>query len=133
MTSKLITYNLKLKTGFTLIELLVVISIMGVIMSVSLFALQGARISSRDARRKADLELIRSGLEIYKSDCNDYPPTLNWGGSLTGSCPTSNTYIFPIPKDPLSPVRDYHYSKSGSTYTLSASLEVGGTYVVSNP
>lgn len=119
------------KNGFSLIELLVVISIMGVIMSVSLFALQGARSSSRDARRKADLELIRSGLEIYKSDCNKYPPGLVWGGSLTGSCPTSNTYISLIPKDPLG--SNYSYSSTTATYTLCATLEASGQWCVYNP
>jgi len=118
------------RRGFTLIELLVVISIIGILMAISLFGMQGARESSRDARRKSDLEMIRSGLEIYKSDCNTYPDTL--GTSLTGACPgpASNTYISLIPTDPL-PGRlyPYLYSASTKTYTLCASLENGGTAV----
>ena len=103
MIIKLKTKNLKLKTGFTLIELLVVISIIGILMAISLFGLQGARESSRDARRKSDLEMIRSGLEIYKSDCDIYPATL--GTSLVGSgsptsCSIANTYISSVPLDP---------------------------------
>ena len=62
--------------GFTLIELLVVISILGVLLALSVFGMQGARQSSRDGRRKADLEQIRSGLEMYRADCNAYPTTL---------------------------------------------------------
>src|SRR3990167_7468623 len=74
--------------GFTLIELLVVISIMGVILGLTLFGIGGARESSRDAKRKADLALIQSGLEIYRADCSDYPVTL--GTSLKGdNSPTS--------------------------------------------
>lgn len=110
--------------GFTLIELLVVISIIGILIGISLFGLQGARESSRDARRKSDLEMIRSGLEIYKSDCNTYPATL--GTSLTGACPgpTINTYISLVPTDPL-PGRlyPYSYSVATKTYILCTSLE----------
>lgn len=135
MTIKLITYNLKLKTGFTLIELLVVISIIGILMAISLFGLQGARESSRDARRKADLEMIRSGLEIYKSDCNKYPASL--GTSLLGNpppvaCSASNTYIALVPKDPLG--TSYSYSSNTLIYTLCATLEQTTTpYCVYNP
>lgn len=108
--------------GFTLIELLVVISIIGIILGLSIFGLSGARELSRDARRKADLELIRSGLELYKSDCNAYPGSL--GTSLSGACPTTNTYISLVPKDPLDPDRRYPYSRpTTTTYVLCASLE----------
>jgi len=124
------------KKGFTLIELLVVISIIGILIGISLFGMQGARESSRDARRKSDLEMIRSGLEIYKSDCNVYVPApLSWGGLLTGSCPTANTYIATIPKDPLDPTYVYTYARpTTTTYTLCATLEQTGlAYCVSNP
>jgi len=116
------------RKGFTLIELLVVISIIGILMAISLFGLQGARESSRDARRKADLEMIRSGLEIYKSDCNIYPPS-PLGSSLVGSgtptsCATTNIYISLVPSDPLDPGRLYPYSRPiTTTYILCASLE----------
>ena len=85
--------------GFTLIELLIVIAIIGIILAISAFGLTGARESSRDAKRKADLETIRGGLELYKSDCNSYPATLPSPGnpligtSDTGSCLTTDIYI----------------------------------------
>ena len=116
-----------MKKGFTLIELLVVISIIGILIGISLFGMQGARESSRDARRKADLELIRAGLEIYKSECNAYPTSplaspLIGSGSPT-SCAIANTYISLVPKDPLDPNRIYPYSRTATTYILCASLE----------
>jgi len=127
--------NLKDKTiakslsfGFTLIELLVVMAIIGVLSGLSLFAMQGAKASSRDARRKSDLELIRSGLEMYKADCGTYPTTLSSvllgkDATPTSSCSTSNVYIGEVPTDPQYPTKSYRYDSDGVTYTLCSSLE----------
>ncbi len=119
----------KNKGGFTLIELLVAIAVMGILLSLSLFALNSARISARDTRRKSDIEVVRSGIELYRADCNVYPPSLpSAGSSLVGSnspssCPSSNTYISKIPGDPQSPNRSYFYSTTGTTYIVCAALE----------
>ncbi len=112
------------RKGFTLIELLVTMLIMGILVTISSFALQQARQNSRDSRRKADLQMIRSGLEMYRSDLNQYPPSLPAaGGSLTGG---GNTYISTIPDDP-SQGRDYNYRQTSSyAYELCAALEGGG-------
>jgi prepilin-type N-terminal cleavage/methylation domain-containing protein len=122
--------------GFSLIELLVVMAIISVLSGISLLALRGARESGRDARRKADLEHISSGIEIYKADCNSYPTTLTAGSSLVGngagSCSASNTYIQSVPDDPDS-TRDYDYDPlpGGCTtcpqYILWTSLETEPT------
>lgn len=112
--------------GFTLIELLVVISILGILIAVSIFGTAGARESSRDARRKSDLEMVRSGLEMYKADCNVYPASLDFSGSgtLTGTCPTtSNTYIAEIPSDPITGRNYCYYRTTTGGYELYASLE----------
>jgi general secretion pathway protein G len=116
-----------MRKGFTLIELLVVISIIGILLGLSVFGLQGARQSSRDAKRKADLELIRSGLEIYKSDCNTYPTanimTLTTLVGAAGVGCLGNTYISKIPVDPVPGTSSYSYVSAGSTYFLCALLE----------
>ena len=119
--------------GFTLIELLVVISIIGILIALSGFGLQGARKSARDARRKADLEQMRSALELYKSDCGDYPANASFGGgaTLTGdgtpaTCPVTNTYIVSRPDDPVSP-QIYRYNQlTSTTYEICAALESSG-------
>lgn len=121
-----------LRKGFTLIELLVVITIIGILVGLSAFGLQGSRESSRDAKRKADLELIRSGIEIYKSDCLGYPVatyTTNWPSSIAGdgtpaACALTNVYVSP-PLDPQSPARYYVYSSDGTTYEMCTALEQG--------
>jgi prepilin-type N-terminal cleavage/methylation domain-containing protein len=116
-----------MKRGFTLIELLVVISIIGILVTLTSFALNQARESARDARRQSDLELIRSGLELYRSDKGVYPDSLTFGSSLVSG---SVTYIDKIPQD-NTPGQNYSYSVGGTklTYQLCASLEGGGTTV----
>jgi len=121
----------KINRAFTLIELLVVISIVAILVGVSIFGLSGARESARDARRKADLELIKSGLEIYKADCNRYPVTITAGASLLGTTPPStclatNTYISLVPADPIPATKSYRYSTTATGFEICASLEQSG-------
>lgn len=131
--------NFQFKKGFTLIELLIVMTIIGVLAGLSLFALRGARETGRDGRRQGDLETIKSGLEIYKSDCDFYPDSLpSAGTALDGAdspCTvgSTNVYITAIPDDPITG-RDYTYAPSGCSsgtdcrqYLLWAALEDPGT------
>lgn len=115
--------------GFTLIELLVVMTVIGLLAGISLFAMGGARKSARDGRRKADLEAVRSALELYKADCNRYPISTDvvFGSSLTGdgiNCPAGNEYMGELPLDPLSG-RNYTYVAGSppTSYVLCAALE----------
>lgn len=114
--------------GFTLIELLVVMAIIAVALGFSAFGLANARVESRNNRRKADLESIRSAIEIYRADCGVYPAALTWGSFLRGSgtptsCAVANTYMEVVPSDPV-PTQSYYYSNPGDgTYVLCSSLE----------
>ena len=106
------------------------ISVIGVLVSISVFGLQGARESARDSRRKADLETLRSAMELYRSDCGVYPPSVTFGGTLNGlsgnsSC-QANTYLDQVPDDPGD--ANYYYNRtSNTTYVLCASLEASTT------
>jgi general secretion pathway protein G len=130
-------------SGFTLVEILVVLTIMGILFGIVFIALGNARGDARDTKRTADLEILRSGLELYRSDCGSYPDagsvdpgdldmtgTLPLTGPSTGGptgCDSGNTYISSVPQDPIA-IQDYMYTPGAgnTTYTLGAALEGDG-------
>jgi prepilin-type N-terminal cleavage/methylation domain-containing protein len=103
--------------GFTLIELLVAMTIIAVLISLALISYQGARKTARDGKRKADLEQIRSGLEMCRSDLGSYPE------DPASDC---SDYLSPMPEDPNAS-QDYYYNGSDDDYELCAALENAGT------
>lgn len=118
---------LSLSKGFTLIELLMTIAIIAVISAIVATAGPSYMKRSRDAKRKADLEQIRSAVEMCRADSGTYPT----GSLVSGGGPIacgSSTYMAVIPSDPLTG-RQYVYTPTvvsgvANAYTLCAALEI---------
>ncbi|HMO78541.1 MAG TPA: prepilin-type N-terminal cleavage/methylation domain-containing protein, partial [Candidatus Paceibacterota bacterium] len=94
-------FNRPLNTlrGLTLIEVLVVIAIIGILAAViSVNAVKSGQIS-RDAKRQADLRMLQSAVELYKSKNGRYPYACNapegawadvWSGQSNSGYPCQN-------------------------------------------
>ncbi|MFA5778273.1 MAG: type II secretion system protein [Candidatus Paceibacterota bacterium] len=110
----------KNKKGFTLIELLVVVAIIGLLSSIVLTSLQGARSRGRDAKRTEDMSQLQIAIELYASDHNgDYPLCGTLDTSPT-ACSTEGSYtaltnlnikpyIASISSDPINTKGQYGY------------------------
>ncbi len=98
------------RQGFTLIEMLVVIAIVGLLSSVVVVGLTGAREKARDARRIADIRGIQNDLEIEYRDASGYPLATFYTIEATGPQGDAYTYVSPVGTDSY-------------TYELTACLE----------
>jgi prepilin-type N-terminal cleavage/methylation domain-containing protein len=125
------------KRGFTLIELLVVIAIIGMLASIVLVSMSGARKKARDANRQAMIRQINTAMEMCYDDANCGPgpekyPTWAAGTVLDGKTIDSDgtpTYLT-IPNDSI---RDYTVATSSEqAYCIYIQLESGGYACASN-
>ena len=108
--------------SFTLIEILVVVTIIGVLFGVATISYSSLTKSSRDARRKSDLEQIKAALEMYRSNnpLALYPSAASCE-ELDGLI---DSYLPNFPKDPKDGTYTYSCSTSDSDYTIGAYLEI---------
>lgn len=100
---------MKKNNGFTLIELLIAIAIIAILAAVGLVIFANVLKNSRNQKRINDLKTIVQGLELYRHDMGNYPPTSVFSlPSSTSLSSSVQTYITLVPKDPLSN-RNYAY------------------------
>lgn len=123
--------------GFTLIELLVVIAIIGILSSVVLAALSGARESARDTKRVQDFRQLRTSIQMHLTSEGEYPGVGDSDHQISEDCTGTNLYqdlvgggyLSSMPTDPsenvtyCSNVRD---SASDSDYFYGWDFANGG-------
>lgn len=122
--------NFKFKRGFTLIELLVVISIIGLLSSVVLAALGGARAKGRDSSRIQTVGEIKNALELYYADNKVYPTGIKNVSGLVGSGAPLNNYLKSLaPNFSISGAATFpSYYSDGNNYEIFVPTETGGAF-----
>lgn len=109
-----------------ILYVLVIVSILGILASVVLVSLNTAREKARDAKRVADMQIVRLSLDRY-FDVNDKYPTQTMAGDLSGVA----SDLGKLPCDPSISLEKcgfngsgyVYYSLDGSNYHIGAALE----------
>ncbi len=105
--------------AFTLIEILIVIAIIGLLATVIIASMSGAKLRAQDARRIEDIAAIKKALEVYMASNARYPD------SLLVLTQGSDHLLSDVPKDPSGdPTRAYQYATSSDAtdFVLKAQL-----------
>lgn len=138
--------------GFTIVELLIVIVVIGILATLVIVTFSGIQQKGRDSQRRTDINAVASHVSAYYADKGYYPTradlnTASWRATnAKGLDPEAL-------KDPKATSADiqaatsataYSYVAAGTScdnaqpssetnacdsYTLTATLEGGGTYV----
>lgn len=135
--------------GFTIVELLIVIVVIGILAALVIVTYNGIQQKARDTERKTDINALHGQLEAYQAQNGKYPTLANVNDSafratdMKGldaaalqdpkgtaqtlvAAPVANEYayaVLPAGCDDLVGGTDC------TSYTLTATLEGGGTYV----
>jgi len=120
-----------IKKSFTLMELLVVVAIIGVLVAITIPAINVARAKARDAKRTEDLRNFSFALEQYYENHQQYPVWAAGGGFQDGGgnnplkVLVDEKIISSLPQDPLISKYVYYYitTDNGQTYKTVAYME----------
>lgn len=145
------------KRGFSVVELLIIVVVIGILSVLVAITYSGIQAKSRDTERKTDINQLSSRLEAYFAQNNKYPTLSQMNDNDTDNAksfvsqnmkdlsreafrdpsnktanpyklvdtPTNNAYAYAV-----TPANCDNGSKGDCTaYTLTATLEGGGTYV----
>lgn len=143
------------RSGFTTIEIVLVLVIIGILATLVITTRSGVQQNQRNTERQRDIKELRDGLEGYFANANQYPTLANlndpsWRATnlkaldaATFQDPSSKANPAKFVDKPTPDVYTYSVaSASGAPcgsatvpctqYTLTATLEGGGTYTKSN-
>ena len=112
-----------MKKGFTLMEILISIAIIAILTAIGIVSYGSINKNARNAKRRTDVEQLRSAYELYRADNGYYPKRS--ASSMTDASqllslpvdPPFDTYMSTIPVDP-----------KGLQYKIQVTNASGGQY-----
>lgn len=137
--------------GFTIVELLIVIVVIGILAGLVVVTYNGIQQKARDTERKTDINALHGQLEAYQAQNGKYPflaspdgindPAFrstnmkgldsaaladpkNAASQVLVAAPVTNNYAYAV-----APAACDNVATDCTSYTLTATLEGGGTYV----
>lgn len=136
------------QSGFTIVELLIVIVVIGILAALVVTTFSGIQKKARDSERQTDINAVHGQVEAYYAQNGRYPGLADLDGTTAGFVSTNLKGLDPQAlRDPKQvgnapqaatsgTTYGYAVSPSGCTaagtectsYTLTATLESGGTY-----
>lgn len=139
--------------GFTIVELLIVIVVIGILAALVITTFTGIQKKARDTERTTDIKAMHGQVEAYFAQNGNYPTLAHmndttWRGTnmkgldaealkdpkgaaqtLVGAA-AANSYSYNV--GPADCVDGTDAGTGCATYTLTATLESGGTFAKSN-
>ena len=144
----MISFERAKSRGFTIVELLIVIVVIGILAALVVVTYNGIQQKARDTERKTDIKALHGQLEAYQAQNGKYPTLANMNDAVWRStnmkgldaaalqdpkgaaqtlvaAPAANAYAYAVTPAAC----DNGAGGDCTSYTLTATLEGGGTYV----
>ena len=141
------------QSGFTIVELLIVIVVIGILAALVITTFTGIQQKARNTERTTDVKALHGQVEAYYAQNGRYPTLANlndsaWRGTnmkgldqealkdpkgagyTLASTAGANTYSYDVQKAGGGACDNS--TNDCATYTITATLEGGGTYAKSN-
>ncbi|HLK58699.1 MAG TPA: type II secretion system major pseudopilin GspG [Chthonomonadaceae bacterium] len=110
-----ITLRRRARSGFTLIELIVVIVILAILAAIVVPRFFGRTEEAKQAKVSSDFQSLKTAIGLYKTDCEDFPQTLDALIHDPGVKGWKGSYLDNMDKVPMDPWdQPYQYVVPGS-------------------